>query len=191
MKKQLLMLIITLFISMGAMAQTNHMKFKGIPIEGTLNSFVQKLKDKGYTSLGQKDGTAILKGEFATTKDCTIAVMSFSDRDQVRLVGVFFPEDETWNEIIGRYNFLKEMLTEKYGKPDCVEEFRDREPMNDFLRFHALINDECNYLSEFTCENGRIQLTMKKSDYNSAAVILRYIDNENADETRKKIMDDL
>ena len=24
-------------------AQTNHMKFKGIPIEGTLDSFVQKL----------------------------------------------------------------------------------------------------------------------------------------------------
>lgn len=43
-------------------AQTNHMKFKGIPIEGTLNSFVQKLKDKGYTFIGQQNGMAILKG---------------------------------------------------------------------------------------------------------------------------------
>ena len=32
-------------------AQTNHMKFKGIPIEGTLDSFVQKLKSKGFTYL--------------------------------------------------------------------------------------------------------------------------------------------
>ena len=40
-------------------------------------------------------------------------------------------------------------------------------------------------------ENGKIQLTMAKQDYNSAAVILRYIDKANADETRKKVMDDL
>ena len=32
---------------------------------------------------------------------------------------------------------------------------------------------------------------MSKQDYNSAAVILRYIDKVNADETRKKVMDDL
>ena len=48
-------------------AQTNHMKFKGIPIEGTLDSFVQKLKSKGFTYLGQQDGMALLKGEFAAT----------------------------------------------------------------------------------------------------------------------------
>ena len=53
------------------------------------------------------------------------------------------------------------------------------------------INDECHYVSEFSCENGKIQLTMSKQDYNSAAVILRYIDKVNADETRKKVMDDL
>ena len=40
-------------------------------------------------------------------------------------------------------------------------------------------------------ENGKIQLTMEKHDYNSASVMLRYIDKANADETRKKVMDDL
>lgn len=40
-------------------------------------------------------------------------------------------------------------------------------------------------------KNGKIQLTMAKQDYGSAAVILRYIDKANADETRKKVMDDL
>ena len=86
---------------------------------------------------------------------------------------------------------LSEMLTEKYGSPECVEQFSDREPSSDFLKFHAILNDECHYVSEFSCENGKIQLTMSKQDYNSAAVILRYIDKVNADETRKKVMDDL
>ena len=151
-------------------AQTNHMKFKGIPIEGTLNSFVQKLKDKGYTFIGQQDGMAILKGEFAATKGCTIGVARFSDRDQVNLVAVIFPEEETWSGITKSYYTLKDMLTEKYGSPECVEQFSDREPSSDFLKFHAILNDECHYVSEFSCENGKIQLTMSKQDYNSAAV---------------------
>ena len=32
---------------------------------------------------------------------------------------------------------------------------------------------------------------MAKQNYDSAAVVLRYIDKANADETRKKVMDDL
>ena len=189
MRKLLLSMLLSVCII--CTAQTNHMKFKGIPMEGTLNSFVQKLKAKGYTYIVEKDGSAFLRGEFATVKGCTIIVSRFSDRDQVNIVGVIFPEDDTWNRIITRYYSLKEMLTEKYGQPDCVEEFSKRDPENDFLRFHAILSDECNYFSEFTCENGRIQLTMKKIDTLTASVILRYIDNENADETRKKMMDDL
>ena len=172
-------------------AQTTHMKFKGIPMEGTLNSFVQKLKDKGFTYLGHQDGMALLKGEFAATKGCTVGVARFSDRDQVNLVAVIFPEEETWNGITKSYYGLKDMLTEKYGNPESIEEFSDREPSDDFLKFHALLRDECNFISEFACEGGKIQLTMKKQDYNSAAVILRYIDKANADETRKKVLDDL
>ena len=172
-------------------AQTNHMKFKGIPIEGTLNSFVQKLKDKGFTFVGQQDGTAILKGEFAATKGCTIGVARFSDRDQVNLVAVIFPEEDSWTRITKSYFMLKEMLTEKYGTPECIEQFSDSEPSSDLLKFHALLDDECHYISEFFCENGKIQLTMSKQSYNTAAVILRYIDKANADETRKKVMDDL
>lgn len=79
-------LIISLLLAVCTVcsAQTNHMKFKGIPIEGTLDSFVQKLKSKGFTYLGQQDGMALLKGEFAATKGCTIGVARFSDR--VRLI---------------------------------------------------------------------------------------------------------
>ena len=189
--KKLLLLIIVCVVSLTVQAQKEHMKFKGIPMEGTLNSFVQKLKAKGYTFIRQEDGTAILKGEFATVKGCAIVVNRFSDRDQVNMVAVLFPEEKTWNAITTNYFVLKDMLTEKYGKPDCVEEFTERDPQDDFLRFHAILNDECNYISEFSSENGKIQLSMKKTSTLAASVFLRYIDNENADETRKKMMDDL
>lgn len=186
-----LILALLLAVSTVCTAQTNHMKFKGIPMEGTLNSFVQKLKNQGYTYLGQKDGTAILEGEFAATKGCTIAVARFADKDQVSVVGVMFPEEENWNGITQEYFTLKQMLTEKYGTPESIEQFSDGEPSSDFLKFHAIITGECQYISEFSCENGRIQLTMIKQGYDKASVILRYFDNANVDETRKKMMDDL
>ena len=185
--------IISLLLSVCTIcsAQTDHLKFMGIPIDGTLNSFVQKLKDKGCTYIGQQDGLAILSGEFAATKGCSIGVVRFSDRDQVNLVVVIFPEEKTWNGIIKSYYTLKDMLTEKYGTPECVEQFSDREPSSDYLKFYAILSDECHYVSEFSCENGKIQLTIGKGEYNSAAVSLRYIDKATAIETRKKIMDDL
>lgn len=40
------------------------MKFKGIPMEGTLQSFTKKLEAKGYKTLSIKDAQAVLTGEF-------------------------------------------------------------------------------------------------------------------------------
>lgn len=168
------------------------MKFKGIPMEGTLNSFVQKLQKQGFTYIGTKEGTAILKGEFATTKGCTIAVARFANKDQVNIVAVMFPEMKTWSTIYNSYSTYKEMLTEKYGQPECVEEFAEGTTVyDDWTKFHALTKDECHFLSEFNTENGRIQLTMTKMGYNTASVVIKYIDDANAAETRRKVMEDL
>lgn len=181
-----------LFFAVGfCSAQSEHMKFKGIPMVGTLNSFVDKLKSKGYTYMGQQDGIALLQGEFAATKDCTIGVARFADKDQVNMVVVLLPGQKSWSSITSDYYTFKNLLTEKYGTPNVTETFSDREPTSDFSKFYALLNDECHFLSEFTTDNGRIQLTMGKKDYDSASVILRYIDSANASETRKKVMDDL
>lgn len=83
------------------------------------------------------------------------------------------------------------MHTEKYGMPETVERFSGREPGTDFLRFYGLLNDECIYKSEFKTKNGSIVLTMKKVDYRTASVIIKYIDNINEEESRKTMMDDL
>ena len=175
-----LFLLILLAFCVVCSAQTNHMKFIGIPIEGTLNSFVQKLKNKGYTVITQQDGNVALKGEFAGYKDCIIVVKRFSDRDQVQYAGVHFPEEETWAGITNCYYTLKDRLTKKYGEPECIEEFSDREPSSDYLKFHAILNDECHYISDFSCENDMIRLIMCKFNSNSASVILVYIDKTNA-----------
>lgn len=47
MKKQLLMIVISLFVSLGAMAQKEHLKFMGIPLNGTITQFQTKIAAKG------------------------------------------------------------------------------------------------------------------------------------------------
>ena len=189
MKKILTVLVFVVF-ALACNAQTQHMKFKGIPMEGTLRSFVEKLKAKGYTYLGTEDGMATLNGEFAGAKGCTVVVESFPDRDQVSQVIVMFPEEKTWNGVYGLYSFYKDRLTEKYGAPDAVERFADGEPSDDFSKFYKLTSDECHYMSTFMTDNGKIMLTMFGSGM-EACVAISYVDEANAEETRSRVMEDL
>lgn len=98
MKRLFLQLILTLIVGICS-AQSEHMKFKGVPMEGTLQSFTNKLAAKGYTPIGTQDGVSILKGEFAGYKDCTIGTVS-DKSGMVCKVAVMFPameNGETWN----------------------------------------------------------------------------------------------
>lgn len=171
-------------------AQNNHLKFKGIPIEGTQNSFVQKLKAKGFTYIGMNEGIAILEGEFAGMKNCSVLVSRFSDKDAVEIVAVFLPERDNWTSIMTDYYNYKELLTTKYGNPESIEQI-DKNITSDYLKFHKIIDNECQFISEFKTEGGKIQLSMAKVKYNTAGVYLKYIDESNANIIRKQIMDDL
>lgn len=61
MMKKILILAMTVILSAGAFAQREVTKFLGIPVDGTKQSMIQKLKAKGFTYDQQKD---YLYGEF-------------------------------------------------------------------------------------------------------------------------------
>ena len=61
MMKKILILAMTVILSAGAFAQREVTKFLGIPVDGTKQSMIQKLKAKGFTYDQQKDR---LYGEF-------------------------------------------------------------------------------------------------------------------------------
>lgn len=46
--KKLLSLLVVLTMTLGAMAQSQHLKFMGIPLNGTISAFHQKLVAEGY-----------------------------------------------------------------------------------------------------------------------------------------------
>lgn len=172
-------------------AQTNHMKFKGIPMEGTLQAFTTKLKAKGLTPVGIQDGVSMLKGEFAGYKNCTIGAVA-DKSGMICKVIVIFPEMDKWGDLEKCYENYKSMLTEKYGNPvKCEEYFSEGYNEDASSKMYGVEFDKYKYYSVFSCDEGEIQLEISHNGISSCYVMLSYFDNANQNELRKQIMDDL
>jgi hypothetical protein len=194
MKNTLITLIFTI-VSTIAFAQTkssDHLSFKGVPIDGTLNEFVTKMKLSGFTLLGTEDGVVTLKGDFASYKGCIIGVATIKGKDLVSKITVIFPTQEAWSSLASNYFNLKELLTEKYGQPsECIEKFDTyREPKDDGSKMTQVHLDACKYITTYETEKGIIQLSIK-GDISSAFVILAYFDKINSDIVKQKAIGDL
>ena len=193
MKKIILSLTVML-MSLTTFAQTEspHLSFKGVPIDGTLNEYVQKMKQKGFTYLGTEDGMALLKGDFASYRGCMVGVATLKQKDLVSRITVIFPQCETWTALSNNYFTLKDMLTEKYGKPaNEVEEFQGYEPRDDGSKIIYAKMGKCKYITVFDTPIGEIDLSIDYSNLTKCFVRLSYYDRVNGDVVRSQAMDDL
>ena len=190
--KAKLLLLIPLLLPLTMFAQSEHLTFKGVPIDGTLRQFTSQLIQKGFTKIGSENGISVLTGDFAGYKDCSVVVTTMEKQDLVYMVAVKFPDLSTWSLLESNYTKLKEMLTTKYGKPSsCVEEFQHSYVSDDCQRLHELQMDRCEYKTVFETEKGRIALTLGHEKFSSCFVLLGYIDGINGAIMNNAAMDDL
>lgn len=192
--KNLLMTLVLVLSTMRLVAQTadnQHLMFKGVPIDGTLSEYVEKMKLNGFTLLGSENNGAMFNGEFANYQNCKIVVGTSNKKDLVSTVFVMFPEREEWNDLYGDYNRLKQMLSEKYGIPNESKEKweNDYEPSFAF-RMSAIKRGECNFTTTFVTPNGEIQLRIEHQD-GTCFVFLGYFDKINGEIMKAKAIDDL
>ena len=96
-------------------------------------------------------------------------------------------------DCIQNYYYLKDLLTQKYGKPsEVIEIFQsDFEPRDDNERWHYLRTDRCKYVTIFETEKGDIQLSISHKEFNEGFVSLAYFDKINGDIVRADALDDL
>lgn len=194
-------------------ATSDHLTFKGVPIDGTLKQFVSRMEQVGFTRCqvertmtsddilkamddakrsGISDGTASLCGDFAGYKDCRVSVSTFEGYDVVSKVIVAFPECQTWESLYENYNSLKGMLTEKYGQPTSVKEmFQDKYIDDDQDRIRAARFDKCKYETRFMTEKGEIVLWIDHKSMMSTFVCLQYKDIINSGAVKQQAVNDL
>ena len=125
----------------------NHLTFKGVPIDGTLKNFVRRMEKAGFYHDGDKGGAAMLTGDFAGYKGCTVTVSTLDQKDLVSHITVWFPPRENWGDLSGDYFSLKKLLTQKYGTPSaCTEKFQSSFVDSDSSKKHAVEFDRCCYV---------------------------------------------
>jgi hypothetical protein len=191
MKKLLISLFVILYTTIGQAQE--HLTFKGVPIDGTLDTYVANMKKAGFTFIGEDDGIAMLRGDFAGYRNCTIGVVTLKSIDIVNRISVLFDSHQDWNNIYVNYSSLKEMLTTKYGKyADCVEKFEGySQPRDDNGKMHELTMDRCKFYTIWKTDKGNIELEIIKGNLGGGMVRLSYWDKINTMSVQEKAMDDL
>lgn len=103
--KKILITLTVLFAVIDIMAQ-EHLSFKGIPIEGSMTEFCQKLKSKGFTSIGRENNITLFSGDF-TGRQATVGVTATDDGKNVFAVVVLFDPSGEWNTLVNTSTIIR------------------------------------------------------------------------------------
>ena len=176
-----------LFAVISLMAQ-EHLSFKGIPIEGSMTAFCQKLKAKGFTSIGSENNLTLFTGDF-TGRNATVGVTATDDGKEVFAVVVLFDPSGEWNALINTYDYYKDLYTRKYGKPSISKEKNPALSDSNTALMAEVHQGTVVYGSAWEVTGGDIQLSIEKSSgVYKGMVMIRYRDSQNVE---AKIQNDL
>ncbi len=174
--------ILILLLCMVSMQAEEHLKFMGIPLNGTINQFQVKLQAKGFVknSLLNKNtpvGTRVFSGTFIGKKSI-VPVYYDADTKVVYGAKVYF-DGYTESEVENEIAHMKQLLLGKYDEADIREGVKTG-------------------LSCFIIETemGSIFVYAMKDEYELRypyiySVHLEYNDNKNSKKHHNQIMDDL
>ena len=159
--KKILITLTVLFAVIDIMAQ-EHLSFKGIPIEGSMTEFCQKLKSKGFTSIGRENNITLFSGDF-TGRQATVGVTATDDGKNVFAVVVLFDPSGEWNTLVNTYDYYKDLYTRKYGKPTISKENNPAHLDSNTALMAEVHQGTVVYGSAWEVTGGDIQLSIEKS----------------------------
>lgn len=181
MKKLLLTICSSLFCVL-SYAQTEHLTFKGLPIDGSKQEFVKELQSQGYNvpKMGDDD---ILSGTFIG-QDSYVFIYDTPITNTVWKVGVLFKSTyDNWSTIKRVYDDLVDVYTKKYGAPILDQkEFKSPWREGDGHELFALRSDRCVYRTVFVyikdrMDIGYVEIRMTTN----CKIIIGYEDSINSD----------
>lgn len=162
--------------------ESNHLLFKGVPIDGTSKEFVNKMEQKGLLYDSRSGKSILMTGPYANFSKCIILIELVPQKDVVCGVGVFLPSNDTWPSLLDNYNYMKELFKKKYFDPiDMKEEFTSSvQPRDDLEKMSRVRTNECNYFTVFETSKGSIEISINKSyDGINGQVLIKYYDYAN------------
>ena len=190
--RKLLFTLVAVCVALYSMAQTQeHLTFKGIPITGTMTSFCQQLKAKGFTQIGRDNNITLFTGDF-TGKTATVGVVAADDGKNVFGVTVLFDPSGEWNTLVNTYDYYKELYTRKYGKPEISKEKNPAYSDSNTAKMAEIYQGTVVWGSAWETTGGEIEISIEKSGgVYEGMVVIRYRDTLNVEAKIQSDMDDI
>ena len=188
MRKNVVLLTM-LFTVINIMAQ-EHLSFKGIPMEGSMTEFCQKLKTKGFTQIGRDNNVTLFTGDF-TGRKSTVGVSATDNGKSVHSVIVIFEESSEWNTLVNTYEYYKGLYVRKYGEPSACRENNPSRLDSNISLMYELCQGTVTYASAWNVTGGTIELSIEKDGYSDGVVIIRYRDAQNVENKIQKDLEDI
>ena len=186
--KQIIFTLIMLCFALNSIAQ-EHLTFKGIPIEGSMTSFCQKLKSKGLKQVATDNNVTLFVGDF-TGRNATIGIGATDDGENVHTVIVMFDPSKEWNTLVDTYDYFKRLYTRKYGEPKASVENNPANDDSNISKMAEVYQGTVTWASVWEVTGGTIELFIDKTieGVYEGRVKIRYRDKQNIE---NKIQNDL
>lgn len=199
--KRILIMCLCIFVVFTSIAQNikeqqdsilKHLEFKGIEINGNIDTFIQKLEDEGfvYKQKVRDDLLTIMEGEFIGKK-CVLIIACSPKTKITSKVSVLLEKSESWTSLKVAYNYYKELFSKKYGTSKSFEFFSKPYYEGDGYELQAIRKDKCTYISRWETKRGTISVGIASTN----AIIIDYEDKINSkkasEEQDKKILDEI
>ncbi len=151
-----------------------HLEFKGVPIDGTKETFTEKLLQNEFELVEQK----YIIGKFAGL-NCLVTPFTTALSKTVWKVNIIdLQKFSQWIHLKAHYEKYVNMFRLKYGEPSSEFHFF-KTPYNEGggEEMIALSNEMCVYQTFFDVENGTILIAL----IGSGQVLFSYDDKSNAE----------
>lgn len=187
--RKLITLVAFMVIALTSYAQgSSKLYFKGIPVDGSLTEFCQKLRAKGLKYVNSNNSSALFEGDFAG-RHATIGVAATNDGRKVFAVVVFFDASQEWNTLVRTYNYYKDLYTSKYGNPSVVHEKNPARLGSNIALMTELYQGTVLWGTLWEIAGGEIELGIEKSSGVYEGMVM--ISYRNTQNEKSKTQNDL
>lgn len=176
MKKILVLIssLLLLFPFLVDAQKNDHLKFKNIPLDGSIDQFMNKMKNEGFSLIKTLETGAVMEGKFVNN-DCKIYILATPKTKKVWKVVAQLPANNTWNAAKAEYKEFKSQYQTKYGIPtDVYEYFSKPYYEGDGYELQALKKSKCTFVSFWELKEGSIFVELKEN-----GIRLGYEDKKN------------
>lgn len=182
--KRILLTIICVVAVLFAYAE-GHMTFKGIEIDGDLESFIAKLEQQGFAKKSIGEDFAIMAGNF-TAEDVQLVIHTTPVSKIVYSVSVIYKPTDSWPSQEAHYRNLASTLKKKYGEP--IDEIWD---VNELTPRSSLGDGYSTARIQYRHADGGISISIVKTLHNNVSTRISYWDKDNNAKYREEVESDL